>query len=413
MESAEIKLKELVRERLDLSSDISDEELMQLIDDSLLILCKEMMLPVLQREYLRKSVFNSMRRFGILQELLEDDSITEIMVNGYKHIFIERDGKIVQWKKCFAARSELEDVAQRIAAWSNRMVNETEPILDTRLGDGSRVNIVLNPISIDGPTITIRKFYDTPITIERLIKLGSITKEAALFMRDAVMARYNIFVSGGTGSGKTTFLNALSNYIPEDERIITVEDSAELQINDINGAPRNLVRLETRNANMEGKNEITIRDLIKSCLRMRPDRIVVGEIRGAEAIDMLQAMNTGMEGSLSTGHSNSAKDMLNRIETMVLMGMDMPVSAIRSQIGSAIDIIVHLGRLRDKSRKVLQIVEITGCRNNEIIVNPLYEFVEDGEENGQVQGKLCKTGSVVNVEKFRAAGINMQKSDNE
>lgn len=405
LEEAKARIKELVRDRLDLSSDISDEELMELIDEAIYALCRETQVPILQREYLRKSVFNSMRRFGILQELLEDDSITEIMINGYKHIFIERDGRITLWEKCFGSRQDLEDVAQRIAAWSNRMVNETEPILDTRLSDGSRVNIVLNPISIDGPTITVRKFYETPLTVESLIKLGSITEEAAAFMRDAVRAKYNIFVSGGTGSGKTTFLNALSNYIPEDERIITIEDSAELQINDINKTPRNLVRLETRNANMEGNNEVTIRDLIKACLRMRPDRIVVGEIRGAEAIDMLQAMNTGMEGSLSTGHSNSAKDMLSRIETMVLMGMDMPVSAIRSQIGSAIDIIVHLGRLRDKSRKILQIVEITGCRDNEIIVNPIYEFVEESEENGKVQGKLHKTGSMVNVEKFRAAGI--------
>lgn len=417
MDSAEAMLKRLVREKLDLSSDISDDELMKLIDESVHILCREVMLPVTQREYLRKSVFNAMRRFGILQELLEDDSITEIMVNGYRHIFIERAGRIVMWDKCFSSRSELEDVAQRIAAWSNRMVNETKPVLDTRLSDGSRVNIVLNPISIDGPTITIRKFYDTPITVERLIELGSITSEAAEFMRDAVRAKYNIFVSGGTGCGKTTFLNALSNYIPEDERIITVEDSAELQIRDVSDVPRNLVRLETRNANMEGENEITIRDLIKSCLRMRPDRIVVGEIRGAEAIDMLQAMNTGMEGSLSTGHSNSAKDMLNRIETMVLMGMDMPVQAIRSQIASAIDIIVHLGRLRDKSRKVLQIVEISGYCNNEILINPIYEFVEESEENGRVLGKLCKTGSVINIGKFMAAGIkgweNSRNADDE
>ncbi len=403
---AELKLKTLVRERMDLSSDVSEEELTKLIDEVLGELSKEMMIPVLQREYLKKSVFNSMRRFGILQELLEDDSITEIMVNGYRHIFIERAGRIVPWEKSFSSVTELEDVAQRIAAWSNRMVNETSPILDTRLSDGSRVNIVLNPISIDGPAITIRKFYDIPLTIERLIEIGSISSEAARFMQLAVKARYNIFVSGGTGSGKTTFLNALSNYIPEDERIITIEDSAELQIHDVNKAPRNLVRLETRNANMEGSNAVTIRDLIKSCLRMRPDRIVVGEIRGAEAIDMLQAMNTGMEGSLSTGHSNSAGDMLSRIETMVLMGMDMPLAAIRSQIGSAIDIIVHLGRLRDKSRKVLQIVEITGCRDGEILMNPLYEFKEDGKSGERVCGRLCKVGSVVNVEKFRAAGIH-------
>ena len=256
LEEAKARIKELVRDRLDLSSDISDEELMELIDEAIYMLCRETQVPLLQREYLRKSVFNSMRRFGILQELLEDDSITEIMINGYKHIFIERDGRITLWEKCFGSRQDLEDVAQRIAAWSNRMVNETEPILDTRLSDGSRVNIVLNPISIDGPTITVRKFYETPLTVESLIKLGSITEEAAAFMRDAVRAKYNIFVSGGTGSGKTTFLNALSNYIPEDERIITIEDSAELQINDINKTPRNLVRLETRQTPAEVKTLI-------------------------------------------------------------------------------------------------------------------------------------------------------------
>lgn len=405
LDNTEIMLRDRVREQLDLSTDISENELNALIDSVLQQICRERMIPVTLRERLKKDVFNSMRRFGVIQELLEDDGITEIMVNGYRDIFIERDGRLEKWEKSFSSQSELEDVAQRIAAWSNRMVNETEPVLDTRLGDGSRVNIVLNPISIEGPTITIRKFYDTPLTIGTLTKLGSITEEAARFMEYAVKAKYNIFISGGTGSGKTTFLNALSNYIPQDERIITIEDSAELQIHDINGVRRNLVRLETRNANMEGENAVTIRDLIKSCLRMRPDRIVVGEIRGAEAIDMLQAMNTGMEGSLSTGHSNSARDMLSRIETMVLMGMDMPVMAIRSQIASAIDIIVHLGRLRDKSRKILQIAEITGCCNGEISINPLYEFREDGEDEGRVRGSLCRVGSMKNTEKFKAAGV--------
>ena len=398
-------LKKKVREEMNLGEDMTDEELLGLIDHTMTYVAAQLSLPVNTRLEIRRNVFNSMRRFGVLQDLLDDDTITEIMVNGYKCIFIERQGRISLSGRCFESQQDLEDVAQRIAAWSNRTVNETEPILDTRLADGSRVNIVLDPIAIDGPAVTIRKFYDTPITIERLIELGSITVEAAHFMECAVRARYNIFVSGGTGSGKTTFLNALSNYIPADERIITIEDSAELRIHDVGGKTRNLIRLETRNANMEGNNAITIRDLIKSCLRMRPDRIVVGEIRGAEAIDMLQAMNTGMEGSLSTGHSNSAADMLNRIETMVLMGMDMPVQAIRSQIGSAIDIIVHLGRLRDKSRRVLQIVEVTGYKSGEITLNPLYRFEETGERDGRVCGRLIQCGSMAGTDKFIAAGV--------
>ena len=402
---AQDMLKNRVREEMNLGEDMTDEELLSLIDNTMGYVASQIPIPVNSRLDIRRNVFNSMRRFGVLQDLLDDDTITEIMVNGQGRIFIERQGRISLSGRCFESQQDLEDVAQRIAAWSNRTVNETEPILDTRLADGSRVNIVLDPIAIEGPAITIRKFYDTPITIERLIELGSITKEVSCFMECAVRARYNIFVSGGTGSGKTTFLNALSNYIPADERIITIEDSAELQIHDVDGKPRNLIRLETRNANMEGNNAITIRDLIKSCLRMRPDRIVVGEIRGAEAIDMLQAMNTGMEGSLSTGHSNSAADMLNRIETMVLMGMDMPVQAIRSQIGSAIDIIVHLGRLRDKSRRVLQIVEVTGYKDGEIALNPLYRFEETGEQDGRVCGRLVKCGCMTNTNKFIAAGV--------
>ena len=297
---------------------------------------------------------------------MEDDSITEIMVNGTQDIFLERCGRLERCSKQFENKARESDVAQRSAAVSIRLVIESVPILDTHLDDGSRVSIVLPPVALIGPVITIRKFYDTPLTIERLTGMGAITKEAAQFLEKAVRAGYNIFISGGTGCGKTTFLNALSNFIPKDERIITIEDSAELQIK--NAA--NLVRLEARNANVEGKNEVTIRDLLKASLRMRPDRIIVGELRGAEAIDMLQAMNTGHDGSLSTGHSNSAKDMISRLETMVLMGMDMPVSAIRAQISSAIDIIVHLARLRDKSRKVVQIAEVGNCINGQIALTP-------------------------------------------
>ncbi len=399
------QLQAKVLERMDIGVETDEETLWGIIEEELSTLSSMVMISLAQREELGSLVFNGMRRFGILQELLEDDSVTEIMINGYRHIFIERAGSLFLWDKCFSSHQELEDIAQRIAAWSNRIVNETTPILDTRLCDGSRVNIVLRPVSIDGAAITIRKFYDTPITIERLIALGSISEEAAEFCSKAVRARYNIFISGGTGSGKTTFLNALSNFIPADERIITIEDSAELQIHDVGESPRNLVRLETRNANMEGENAITIRDLIKSALRMRPSRIIVGEIRGAEAIDMLQAMNTGMDGSLSTGHSNSSKDMLTRIETMVLMGMDMPVSAIRNQIASAIDIIIHLGRLRDKTRKVLQISEVLGCVDGEIRMNPVYVFEEETQRKDKVVGRLKKVGDLQHVEKFAAAGI--------
>lgn len=405
MESIDALIKEAVSMRLDPSEDINEDTLKEIIEQEIMRFSRENIISVEERIRIKKDIFNSMCRYGILQELLEDDTITEIMINGYKDIFYERNGRLEKWDKCFESLSELEDVAQQIAAKSNRMVNETSPILDTRLYDGSRVNIVLSPISLQGPTITIRKFYDTPITIEKLIEIGSITSEAADLLRKMVRAKYNIFISGGTGSGKTTFLNALSNFIPEDERIITIEDAAELQIHDVNGVRRNLVRLETRSANLEKENEISMQDLIKSALRMRPDRIIVGEIRGAEAHSMLQAMNTGMDGSLSTGHSNSSKDMLVRIETMVLMGMDIPVSAIRRQISSALDIIIHLGRLRDKTRKVMQITEIVGFENDEIILNPLYIFKESGEKNGKVIGKLEKVGSMVNVEKFKAAGI--------
>jgi pilus assembly protein CpaF len=392
-----------VYERLDAGIDITDEELADIIEQCIFEESRTGIMSICQREKLKIEVFNSIRKLDVLQELLDDNTITEIMVNGYQNIFIERNGRLVKWDKCFESSSRLENLAQKIAAISNRMVNESLPIVDTRLEDGSRVNIVLPPVAMDGPVITIRKFYQMPITVEKLIEMESVTQEAAIFLEKAVKARYNIFVSGGTGSGKTTFLNALSNFIPSDERVITIEDSAELQLKDIS----NLVRLEARNANVEGKNAITIRDLIRSSLRMRPDRIVVGEVRGAETVDMLQAMNTGHDGSLSTGHSNSPKDMLTRMETMVLMGMDMPVDAIQQQIASAIDIIVHLGRLRDKSRKVLQIVEVLGIEHGSIMLNTLYEFKESGEdENGKVIGTLGKMeGGLVNNTKMHTAGI--------
>ena len=392
-----------IYEQLDCGEEISDERLGQIIDEKIRQK-QDIQLALEERESIHREIFAAIRGLDVLQELLEDDSITEIMVNGTQDIFLERCGRLERCSKHFENKARLSDVAQRIAAVSNRLVNESVPILDTHLEDGSRVSIVLPPVALNGPVITIRKFYDTPLTIERLTGMGAITKEAAQFLEKAVRAGYNIFISGGTGCGKTTFLNALSNFIPKDERIITIEDSAELQIK--NAA--NLVRLEARNANVEGKNEVTIRDLLKASLRMRPDRIIVGEIRGAEAIDMLQAMNTGHDGSLSTGHSNSAKDMLSRLETMVLMGMDMPVSAIRSQISSAIDIIVHLARLRDKSRKVVQIAEVGDCINGEIVLTPLFKFVENSQDkHGKVIGTLVRQNNVFNrTEKLKAAGFS-------
>lgn len=391
-----------IYEQLDCGEEISDERLGQIIDEKIRQK-QDIQLALEERESIHREIFATIRGLDVLQELLEDDSITEIMVNGTQDIFLERCGRLERCSKHFENKARLSDVAQRIAAVSNRLVNESVPILDTHLEDGSRVSIVLPPVALNGPVITIRKFYDTPLTIERLTGMGAITKEAAQFLEKAVRAGYNIFISGGTGCGKTTFLNALSNFIPKDERIITIEDSAELQIK--NAA--NLVRLEARNANVEGKNEVTIRDLLKASLRMRPDRIIVGEIRGAEAIDMLQAMNTGHDGSLSTGHSNSAKDMISRLETMVLMGMDMPSAAVKQQIASAIDLIVHLGRMRDKSRKVLQIAEVLNLQNGEIPLRTIYEFEEQGKgEDGKVEGKLVRRAETLeNNAKMAAAGI--------
>ncbi len=333
---------------------------------------------------------------------MDDSSVTEIMINGTEGIFIERGGRVSAYGVKFESREKLEDVIQQIAAGCNRTVNEASPIVDARLENGSRVNVVLSPVALNGPIVTIRRFPEHPIRMEELIAMGALTEEAAEFLSCLVQAKYNIFISGGTGSGKTTFLNALSAYIPKDERIITIEDNAELQIRDI----PNLVRLETRNANVEGCKPITIRDLIKSSLRMRPDRIVVGEVRGSEAIDMMQCLNTGHDGSMSTGHANSCKDMLSRMETMILMGMELPLMAIRQQIASGLDIIVHLGRLRDKSRKVLEITEIGNFSGNEINTTVLYAFEEEGEDaDGTVRGSLRKRGELKNSGKLTAAGI--------
>lgn len=357
------------------------------------------------RERTARRVFARLRGLGVLDELLADESVTEIMVNGAKHIFVERGGKIYRVSRTFESEEELYNVIQRIVGEAGKEVNPANPIVDTRLPDGSRVNVVVPPISRSGATVTIRKFSRNPMTVEKLLEYGSITPDAARFLEKLVKARYNIFISGGTGSGKTTFLNAMSNFIPADERIITIEDSAELQIHKLS----NLISLETRNANSSGKGEVTIRELIRSALRMRPDRIIVGEVRGEEALDMLQAMNTGHDGSLSTGHANSTRDMLSRLETMVLQGnAGLPLMAIRQQIASALDVIIHLSRLRDKSRRTMEITEVLGCENGEIQLNPLFRFEEDGSSTlNHVSGSLVRTGNQLqNTHKLRLQGIN-------
>lgn len=395
------ELKEQVLAEADLTRELSDEEICLLIEKNVEDYSHIHTLTLKERELLEKTLFNSMRKFDAIQELLEDPAVTEIMVNGAEHIFYEKEGRLMESKSRFSSKEKLDDVIQQMAGNNNRMVNEASPIVDTRLPDGSRVNIVLEPVSIDGSAISIRKFPEKPVLMEELIRIGSVSEEAACFLKLLVESGYNIFISGGTGSGKTTFLNALSQFIPREERIITIEDSAELQLVD----KPNLVRLETRNANTEGVKPITIRDLIRTALRMRPERIIVGECRGAETLDMLQAMNTGHDGSLSTGHANSCRDMLSRMETMVLMGMELPLPAIRGQIASGIDILVHLGRLRDKSRKVLHIAEVAGMENGEIKLHELFRFVEEREGSREVCGKLVQTGELRNREKLVRAGI--------
>ncbi|MCT4685997.1 MAG: CpaF family protein [Vallitalea sp.] len=400
-------LKDIVRNRIDLTKDPTDEDIRDIIDEVIKEKSREEYISITKRYELGDKLFNSIRRLDVLQPLLEDKSVTEIMINGKDDIFVERKGRIKKIDGCFENTVKLEDVIQQIVAKVNRIVNESSPIVDARLSDGSRINIVLPPIALNGPIVTIRKFPDKPISIEELIQWGSLSKEVADILDKMVKARYNIFICGGTGSGKTTFLNVLSNFIPRDERIITIEDSAELQIRSVD----NLVRLETRNENVQGKGKISIRDLIKSSLRMRPDRIVVGEVRGEEALDMLQAMNTGHDGSLSTGHANSTNDMISRLETMILTGANMPLEAIRQQIASAIDIMIHLGRLRDKSRRVLEIAEVKGYENGNIILNPLYEFHElekGNNNNSRVEGKLIRTNNkLIHRDKFIMAGVEV------
>lgn len=403
------ELKEVLRdeimEMLTMERDWSDEEIAEKIDEAVLAKSREQYMSTATKLSLRQELFNTIRRLDVLQELLDDEEITEVMVNGAGSIFYEKAGSLYRWHKHFDTEEKLLDVIQQIVSRANRQVNTSSPIVDTSLEDGSRVNVVLKPIALNGPILTIRKFPKDPITMSDLMSWGSISAEAMLFLKKMIQAGYNIFISGGTGTGKTTILNVLANYIPKDERVITVEDTAELQIQSVD----NLVRLEVRNANSDGEGEITIRDLVKSALRMRPNRIIIGEVRGAEAIDLLQAMNTGHNGSLSTGHANSIEDMISRLETMVMMGSDIPLKAIRKQIASSIDIFIQLGRLRDKSRRMIEIAEVSHMEGDEIIMNPLFRFVEDEggyekdcniireqsdyERTPKVRGSLVATGN--------------------
>ena len=396
------QIRKHVLERMDLSREMTDQEIENLIGEETSQVLQGSSVSIAERMQLEQRVFNSLRKLDALQELIDDPRVSEIMVNGPEHIFYEKEGQVYPWNQRFASEEKMQDVIQQIVGRHNRVVNMSNPIVDTRLEAGSRVNIVLSPISLDGSTITIRKFPEKPLDMRRLIEKGALTEEAAEFLCMLVRARYNLLVSGGTSSGKTTFLNALSQYIPEDERVITIEDSAELQIQGVH----NLVRLETRNANMEGVMPVTIRDLIRTSLRMRPDRIIIGECRGAEAFDMLQALNTGHDGGLSTAHGNSSRDILSRLEMMVLMGMDLPIAAIRQQIASGIDVIVHLGRLPDKSRRVLEISELCGIKDGEICLEPLYRLQgADGDWH------LEKTGQLRNLKKLKMTGISMEKGE--
>lgn len=396
----------LSRENVDFNSRELDSELLEQIEA--ICFSKDYIknLSVAEIKTIVDTVFNQMRRHDVIEPLINDPSITEIMINGHDKIFIERNGVVEETDIAFESRERLEDLIQSIVARVNRSVNEADPIVDARLEDGSRVNIVLPPIALNGPTVTIRKFPEKAMTIEDLIRLNSLTQEAAVFLDKLVKSKYNIFICGGTGSGKTSFLNALSSLIPERERIITIEDSAELQLSSI----KNLVRLETRNANTEGRGEIRMKSLIKTSLRMRPERIIVGEVRGEEALDMLQAMNTGHDGSMSTGHANSTYDMLSRLETMVLMAAPLPLEAIKKQIASALDIIIFLSRLRDHSRRTMEITEVIGYQKGEIVLNPLFVFEEEGEdENGRVLGTLKRTGNpLVNKLKARLRGVDIE-----
>ena len=394
-EALKKKLRTELAQELENTWEVSDDEVLEIIDRLLLKESKSTYLPIVRLEELRMELFRSLRKMDVLEELLENDSITEIMVNRWDQIFIEQDGKLFPWEKSFSSPEKLEDVIGQIASRCNRVINTLQPVVDARLPGGERVNAVIPPVALDGPVLTIRKFPREPITMEKLLELDSLTPEAADFLKKAVEAGYTILIGGGTGSGKTTFLNALSQYIPKDQRVITIEDNAELQLQ---GIP-NLVRLECRQANIEKSQEITIGDLLKTCLRMRPSRIIVGEVRSQEAAQLLQAVNVGNDGSLSTIHANTCRDMVSRLETMVLMGIHLPIPVIRRQIASGFDLFIHLGRLRDKSRKVLEISEIQGIDGEEVKLRPL--FIR--------QSTLERAGEMIHREKFRKAGINYEE----
>lgn len=400
------RLRSDIRSGLDVTSAVGNAELISHIERIIFARQDLRMLTAHEKHALVRRLFDSFRGLDVLQPLVDNPSISEIMINSHEEIFVEEDGEIRRLPVAFESLSRLENIIQIVVSGVNRVVNESSPIVDARLKDGSRVNIVLPPVALKGPAMTIRKFPESPMTMDDLVRKEAVSPEAAELLKTLVAAKYNIFISGGTGSGKTTFLGALSQFIPPDERVITIEDSAELQIVTV----PNLVSLETRNANTEGKGEIAMRDLIRSSLRMRPNRIVVGEVRGAEALDMLQAMNTGHDGSLSTGHSNSARDMISRLETMVLSGADLPVAVVRQQIGSAIEVFVHLSRLRDRSRRVTEISEVIGLENGEVRLNPLYEFRETGEEEGRIKGALEPTGNrLCHTAKLGMAGVSIYK----
>lgn len=405
MEPLDEHVREAVMQRMDLTRNLSDQDILSIIMEEICCLGKEQFISMEQRVEIQKRVFHSLRKLDVLEELLEDDTITEIMVNGSQCIFVEREGKIYKTDYVFSSKEKLEDVVQKIVAANNKVVNAAHPIVDTKLSDGSRINIVLPPIAIEECVLSIRKFSKKPITMEKLIAWNTLSEEVAEYIQALVQSKYNIFVSGATSSGKTTFLNAMAQFIPKCERVITIEDSAELQLLGV----ENLVRLEAREATLEGKLEVTIRDLVRTALRMRPDRIIVGECRGKEALEVLQSFGTGHDGSFSTGHANSAKDMLSRLETMALMAGEMPLTAIRSQIASGVDIVIHLGRLRDGSRKLLQIMEVEGMKEGEISLRTIYEYREDCENRGA--GQWIKKGVLLHQEKLKRAGLQEKQTE--
>ena len=395
------ELKKQILERVDLSREVSDEEIQELIDEVVLSCGKERHLSLNERCRIKKELFYALRKMDVLQELLEEKSVTEIMVNGTDGIFLEKNGKLSRWEKSFSSKERILDIIQQITGACNRVVNEASPIVDARLDNGDRVHVVLPPVAVNGPIITIRRFPEEPVTMQKLLKLESLSEEEAEFLKRAVQAGYSILVAGGTGSGKTTFLNILAGHILQDERVIVIEDTAELQIRNV----PNLVRLETRDGGAEDCREISMRDLIKAALRMRPTRLIIGEVRGAEAFELLTCLNTGHDGSLSTCHANSTADTITRLETMVLMGMELPLQAIRRQIASGVDLIVYLGRLRDKSRRLLEITEVTGMKGEQVELNPLFLFRETGEKNGKIYGIQERVGEMKQIEKFQRAGM--------